>query len=57
VGTDVCASFARRAACLVLGTSTRRGWRDELDELVRLSVEVGDRWQEAISPQRPRTTS
>ena len=41
--------FARRAACLVLGNLDAPGWREELDELVRLSVRVGDMWQEAIS--------
>ena len=41
--------FARRAACLVMGNLDAPGWRDELDELIRLSRQVGDRWQEAIS--------
>ena len=41
--------FARRAACLVMGNLDAPGWRDELDELIRLSAEVGDAWQEAIS--------
>lgn len=41
--------FARRAACLVMGNLDAPGWRAELDELIRLTVEAGDRWQEAIS--------
>jgi diguanylate cyclase (GGDEF)-like protein len=41
--------FARRAACLVMGNLDAPGWVDELHLLIALSVEVGDRWQEAIS--------
>jgi tetratricopeptide (TPR) repeat protein len=41
--------YARRAACLVMGNLDAPGWRPELDELIRLSVEVGDTWQGAIS--------
>ena len=41
--------FARRAACLVMGNLEVHGWRAELDELIRLSAEIGDAWQEAIS--------
>lgn len=41
--------FAYRAACVVLGNLDAPGWGRELDELVRLGVHTGDRWQEAIS--------
>ncbi len=41
--------FARRAACLVLGNVGDRGWPERLDELLALSVESGNRWEEAIS--------
>lgn len=41
--------FARRAACLVMGNLDAPGWRAEMDELIRLSAEIGDPWQEAIS--------
>jgi len=48
-GEDELRMFARRAACVVLGNLDAPGWRAELDELVRLSVVLGHRWQEAIS--------
>jgi diguanylate cyclase (GGDEF)-like protein len=41
--------FARRAACLVFGNLDAPGWGAELDTLLRLSVELGDRWHEAVS--------
>lgn len=41
--------FARRSACLVHGNLESPTWRPELDEVLRLSIEQGDRWQEAIS--------
>lgn len=48
-GDDVLRVHARRAACLVLGNLDAPGWREELDELLRLSVSTGNRWQEAVS--------
>src|ERR1700761_248114 len=41
--------FARRAACLVFGNVGVPDWERRLDELLRLSVDAGDPWEEAIS--------
>jgi tetratricopeptide (TPR) repeat protein len=41
--------FARRAACLVFGNVGVPDWKDRLDDLLRLSVDAGDAWEEAIS--------
>jgi diguanylate cyclase (GGDEF)-like protein len=41
--------FARRAACLVFGNVGVPDWRQRLEELLRLSVDAGDVWEEAIS--------
>ena len=41
--------FARRAACLVFGNVGVPDWDQRLDELLRLSVDAGDPWEEAIS--------
>jgi diguanylate cyclase (GGDEF)-like protein len=41
--------FSRRAACLVFGNVGVPDWAQRLDELLRLSVDAGDAWEEAIS--------
>ncbi len=41
--------FARRAACLVFGNVGVPDWDQRLEELLRLSVDAGDPWEEAIS--------
>ena len=41
--------FARRAACLVFGNVGVRDWPERLDEILALSIESGNRWEEAIS--------
>ncbi|MGZ4185996.1 MAG: diguanylate cyclase [Solirubrobacteraceae bacterium] len=41
--------FARRAACLVFGNVGVPDWKQRLEELLRLSVDAGDPWEEAIS--------
>lgn len=41
--------FARRAACLVFGNVGVPDWGQRLEELLRLSVDAGDAWEEAIS--------
>jgi diguanylate cyclase (GGDEF)-like protein len=41
--------FARRAACLVFGNVGVPDWDERLAELLRLSVDAGDAWEEAIS--------
>jgi diguanylate cyclase (GGDEF)-like protein len=41
--------FARRAACLVFGNVGVADWDQRLEEVLRLSVEAGDAWEEAIS--------
>ena len=41
--------FARRSACLVFGNVGVPDWEQRLDELLRLSVDAGDTWEEAIS--------
>jgi two-component system, cell cycle response regulator len=41
--------FARRAGCLVFGNVGVPDWQQRLEELLRLSVDAGDAWEEAIS--------
>ena len=41
--------FARRAACLVFGNVGVADWPEQLAEILALTIEAGDRWQEAIS--------
>jgi diguanylate cyclase (GGDEF)-like protein len=41
--------FARRAACLVFGNVGVDDWAEQLVEILGLTIEAGDRWQEAIS--------
>lgn len=41
--------FARRAGCLVFGNVGVPDWAQRLEELLRLSVDAGDAWEEAIS--------
>ena len=41
--------FARRAACLVFGNVGVPDWSERLEELLRLSIDAGDAWEEAIS--------
>jgi len=41
--------FARRAACLVFGNVGVPDWEHRLEELLQLSVDAGDPWEEAIS--------
>jgi diguanylate cyclase (GGDEF)-like protein len=42
-------TYARRATCLVFGNVGVPDWKDRLDELLALTVELGDGWEEAIS--------
>jgi diguanylate cyclase (GGDEF)-like protein len=49
LGDPVLRVYARRASCMVLGNLEAPNWLDELLELLRLSIEIGDRWQEAVS--------
>jgi diguanylate cyclase (GGDEF)-like protein len=41
--------FARRGACLVFGNLGVRDWPERLEQLLRLTIESADRWEEAIS--------
>jgi diguanylate cyclase (GGDEF)-like protein len=41
--------FARRSACVVFGNVGVPDWKERLDELLRLSLDAGDAWEEAIS--------
>ena len=41
--------FARRATCLVFGNVGVRDWQDRIEELLELTIQSGDRWEEAIS--------
>jgi len=41
--------YTRRAACLVFGNVGVRGWPQYLATTLRLAVESGNRWQEAIT--------
>jgi diguanylate cyclase (GGDEF)-like protein len=41
--------FARRAACLVFGNVGVADWPEQLAEVLALTIEARDRWQEAIS--------
>jgi diguanylate cyclase (GGDEF)-like protein len=49
VGDVALRLFVRRAACLVLGNVGTPDWPDRLDEMLALSLESGNRWEEAIS--------
>ncbi len=48
-GSDAARLAARRACCVVMGNLGVPGWGEEIREMVRLSVALGDAWQEAIS--------
>ncbi len=41
--------YARRATCLVFGNVGVKDWKARLDEILELTREVGDLWEEAIS--------
>jgi diguanylate cyclase (GGDEF)-like protein len=41
--------YARRSACMVFGNLDVPEWPDRLDEMLALTVDAGDRWEEAIS--------
>jgi diguanylate cyclase (GGDEF)-like protein len=41
--------FARRAACMVFGNVGVEDWPEQLQEVLALSIEADDGWQEAIS--------
>jgi diguanylate cyclase (GGDEF)-like protein len=41
--------YARRATCLVFGNVGVRDWKERLDEILELTLAVGDLWEEAIS--------
>jgi diguanylate cyclase (GGDEF)-like protein len=41
--------YARRATCLVFGNVGVNDWKERLDEILALTVDAGDRWEEAIS--------
>src|SRR5262249_62162939 len=41
--------FSRRAGCMILGNAGVAHLYDHLIEVLALSVEAGDRWQEAMS--------
>jgi diguanylate cyclase (GGDEF)-like protein len=48
-GSSALRLFARRATCLVFGNLGVRDWPDRLAELLALAIEIGARWEEAIS--------
>ena len=48
-GVDTRRLAIRRGVCVVMGNLAAPGWERELHEMVRLSVKLGDRWQEVIS--------
>jgi diguanylate cyclase (GGDEF)-like protein len=41
--------FARRSGCIVFGNVGVSDWPERLEEVLRLTVESGDRWHEATS--------
>jgi diguanylate cyclase (GGDEF)-like protein len=41
--------FVRRSSCMVFGNVGVRDWPEHLLEVLRLAVESGDRWEEAMS--------
>jgi diguanylate cyclase (GGDEF)-like protein len=41
--------FARRCACVVFGNVGVRDWHARLDEVLRLAIEAGKPWEEAMS--------
>jgi diguanylate cyclase (GGDEF)-like protein len=41
--------FSRRATCLVFGNVGVPDWKQRLDDLLQLSLDAGDPWEEAIS--------
>jgi diguanylate cyclase (GGDEF)-like protein len=41
--------FVRRSACIVFGNLGVRRWSERLGDLLQLSIDAGDRWQEALS--------
>jgi diguanylate cyclase (GGDEF)-like protein len=41
--------FARRYVCVVFGNLGVAGWPERLDEVLRLAVEAGEQWEEALS--------
>ncbi len=41
--------YARRSTCMVFANVRVRDWPERLEELLALTVDSGDRWEEAIS--------
>jgi diguanylate cyclase (GGDEF)-like protein len=41
--------YARRATCIVFGNVGVRNWEGRVEELLALTIEAGDRWEQAIS--------
>jgi diguanylate cyclase (GGDEF)-like protein len=48
-GEDELRIFARRSTCIVFGNVGVRDWKERLEELLELTVDAGNRWEEAIS--------
>ena len=42
-------TYARRATCLVFGNIGVPDWKERLEQLLALTVDLGDAWEEAIS--------
>ena len=42
-------TYARRATCLVFGNVGVSDWKERLEQLLALTVDLGDAWEEAIS--------
>ena len=42
-------TYARRATCLVFGNVGVPDWKERLEQLLALTVDLGDDWEEAIS--------
>jgi diguanylate cyclase (GGDEF)-like protein len=42
-------AYARRATCLVFGNVGVSDWKERLEQLLALTVDLGDAWEEAIS--------
>jgi diguanylate cyclase (GGDEF)-like protein len=41
--------FVRRTTCVVFGNVAHGDWRDQLEELLAMTIATGNRWEEAIS--------
>jgi diguanylate cyclase (GGDEF)-like protein len=41
--------FARRCACVVFGNVGVRDWQGKVEEVLRIAVDAGNRWEEALS--------